>query len=367
MATDPSDEEFLQAVEEHVFGRGGTVRLTLPGAAALDRQQLLDARIVRCIETRETRDRRVPGLRRAEIAERPACTDLAAHPVDPPDDPARSRTLTLVRAGSLDEIVCEGCEGGTRDCEACGGRGGRDCPRYVDCDVCEGGPDACWECDGTGTPRTRGAARAARPRPQDAAKRATCARCERPEVACPKCLGRRHLDCPVCDRSGRVPCRGCGGRERIRHTPCAGTGHFTVWTEGIIRHTPDAKEVKRLAPLVVRMPTDATGDWRETRLTSVTDKLPDDLDPAHRALLEPELAVRDGEVRRRVTVRRLPLARVTVRDDPHRVYYAFPVRSGGIDVVGLPSRQRVLHVTARASAALVLLALAAALVVALSR
>jgi hypothetical protein len=365
LATAPSDEEMLEAVQRHIARRGITTNLTTPGAAEFSRQQLLDFRIVRCIETREQRPRRVPG-RRSDLAKRPTYTGgLDDYPFDPPADPAVSRSLRLVREGSLEEVACGGCEGGRKDCEACEGRGGRDCPRHVDCDVCEGGPDACWECDGTGTPRTRRAVRAARRSPE-AARRATCERCERPDVACPKCLGRRQLDCPACKKSGFVACKDCAGRKRIRHEPCAGTGCFTTWTEGFIGYAPEEDEEKRLAPFHVRMSMDGTAQWSTTVLTSAADKLPDELQAAHRELLAPRLSVGDKEVRRQVTVRHLPLARVTVHADPHRVYYAFPGRAG-IEVLDRPSKQRVLHVTARASAALTLVVLAAALIVTLLR
>ena len=153
----------LQAVERRVSRPGATSRLTAPGAAALSWQSVFECRIVRSIERRDERRRRAKG-RQSGLANRPTYTDLATHPVKPPADPAIPQRLELVQAGSVAEEPCGDCVEGKKDCDACGGRGGRDCPRHIECDTCHGGPDACWECDGTGHPRTR-RARATRPRP----------------------------------------------------------------------------------------------------------------------------------------------------------------------------------------------------------
>lgn len=345
MARKPSTEEMLQAVGQHVARHGITVRLTSPGTADLTWQPLLDCRIVRSVEARNESPMKAPG-RRGDIAERPTYTDLAAHPVDPPADPGTSQRLELVRAGSLEDIVCEGCEGGRRACGRCTGGGRLACEEFVRCAGCGGGIDACWECDGTGRPRSRG--RPAEPRPADGPQRARCSRCHRPDAACPKCLGRGRTECTVCRGSGSVECPACRGAGRLRHAECAGTGLFTAWTGAVVSHTPEVRKVEQAAPLHLRQAADGAGDWRRTVLTSAAEKLPDDLEPAHRAMITRHLAPGPDEVSREVTVRHLPLARVTVHADPDRVYFAFPSRTG-IKVVERPSRQRVVRFTAMAS------------------
>ncbi|WP_405525362.1 hypothetical protein OG426_21000 [Streptomyces canus] len=166
----PSDAEILEAVEAYARRRGVPDRPTGPGAEALTWQVLLDFRIVRSVETRGERPMREPGSR-DDIASRPTYTDIDSHRVPPPDDPELSRSRLLVLGGSLGEERCADCDGGTNRCGTCGGRGVRDCPRFVDCPVCEG---------------------------------------------------------------GHVECTASSGTKRVTHQECQGTGRFTVWTEGWI-------------------------------------------------------------------------------------------------------------------------------------
>ncbi|MFJ8104373.1 hypothetical protein [Streptomyces sp. NPDC096132] len=359
MATAPSDEEMLQAVERRVSRPGVTTRLTVPGAAALTWQSVFECRIVRSVERRTERRRRVKG-RQSGLANRPTYTHLGTYPVAPPADPGAQRRLELVQEGSLAEEPCEDCVDGKRDCEACEGRGGRPCPRHIECDACHGGPDACWECDGTGHPRTK-RSRAPRPRPEGAEARAACKRCRRADVACPKCLGERQVTCPVCKGTGTAGCGTCKGAKRLRHEECGGTGRFTAWTEGVVTHTPAAEELRPAYPPFSKL---RKGQWRTAVLTSADDDLPDFLEDAHLKQAAPFLAVKEGEVGRRVTLRYLPLARVELRTDPDRVYYAFPEASGEIEVIGRPSRQRV---TALAWAAFAVITLAALVTLTLLR
>ncbi|MFD8030918.1 hypothetical protein ACFV3F_19615 [Streptomyces sp. NPDC059717] len=359
MAREPSAEELLQAVGEHVARHGISVLLTSPGAAHLSWQSLLDCRIVRSVEERSEREMRTTGRRR-DIAERPAYTDLASHPVETPADPVTPLRLELVREGSLGEVSCEGCEGGRRTCGRCTGNGRLACEKFVSCDGCGGGIDACWECDGTGRPRRRGNLTGSRP--VDGPQRARCSRCHRPDAACPKCLGKGRVDCPACRASGFVECSACRGEGRVKHTECAGTGLFTTWTGAVISRTADQRKVEEAAPLHIRSATDGAGAWRRSVLTGVTDKLPDDLEPVHRTLIEGHLALAKNEVGRRVTIRYLPLARVTVHADPDRVYFAFP-SSTGIKVVERPSKQRVVRFSAIASTAVAVAVLLLLLVV----
>lgn len=367
MAGRPSDTEILEAVGAHAGRRGIAARATETGAAVLTWQTLLDFRIVRSVETRGERPMRQPGNRREELADRPTYTSITAHRVDPPADPSRPEALLLVRRASLGEEWCEDCDGGTNLCTACGGRGGRDCPRFVDCPACQGGPDSCWECEGTGRPRSR---RPARPRPgttpADRAARVRCERCRTSDAACPKCRGRRQLDCPDCGKSGFVQCGVCAGTKRVTHQECEGTGRFTVWTEGWIRQTPHHEKERRLGRLDLRRTTGTAGSWQETVLRTATEKLPDDLPEPDHALLTPHLTRHDGEVARRATLRRLPLAHVRLHTDPHRDYFAFP-SSGGIEVTSRPTTERVRYFATIATVSVVLVVLVTVLAMALLR
>lgn len=364
MARVPSDTEILEAVEVYARRRGVSARLADPGAAALTWQFLLDFRIVRSVEERGERPMREPGSRREELAGRPTYTSIESYRVAPPDDPERHDAWRLVRRGSLGEERCEKCKGGTNSCGACGGRGVRDCPRFVDCPVCQGGPDACWECEGTGRRR---AGRPAHPyAAAPSAHRVLCTRCRTSQVACPKCGGRRQLDCTTCKKTGSVQCGTCEGTKRVIHQECEGTGRFTVWTEGYINQSPRREKERRLGRLDLRRTTGNAGRWHETVLRGAADELPDDLDEADRTLIDPLLAPRKDEVARRATLRRLPLAHVRVHADPHRDYYAFPSHTG-IEVTSRPTKERVRNVAAIAAASLVLVALFAALGMAVLR
>ncbi|MFC4500522.1 hypothetical protein [Streptomyces vulcanius] len=344
----------LQAVERRVSRPGIAVSLSAPGAASLSWQSVFECGIVRSIERRDEYHQRARGRSvHGGLAKRATYTDLVAHPVTPPSDPGTPKRTELIREGSLGEVACGDCVEGRKDCKACKGAGSHACHRHVECDMCRGGPDACWECDGTGHPRTHRVRRTAS-RPEGAAERAECTRCRRPEVACPRCLGERQVPCPRCQGAGQVTCEACMGQKRLRHEECGGTGVFTVWTEGVVTHTPDADELASGYPPLTRL---RKGAWRTAELTAATEKLPDFVADAHRERLVPLLAVRDGEVRRRVTLRCLPVARVTIPGDPDHVFYAFPGNGddGGIEVIRRPSRERV-KALAWAAAAVVALA-----------
>ncbi|MER6786489.1 hypothetical protein ABT330_18040 [Streptomyces sp. NPDC000658] len=335
----PSEDEILRAVERHVSQRGVPVDLRAPGAAKVSWQSLFEFHVHRSIERRHERQAREKGSP-ADIATRPTYTDLAAYPVAPPADPAKTYRTRLVREGTVDEEPCDGCVGGRTTCGTCKGRGGMPCPADVECEGCHGGVDACWECDGTGTPRTRRARAGSRPRGPDAPERVTCRRCKRRDVACPTCRGRTMTTCPDCDGTASTPCEECKGSTRTVHVPCGGAGRFTVWTEGVVAHLPDPDEVRLTGPQFAWLKTDALGAWMRAELTGVTDALPDFLEDAHRELIAGHLPARKNEVRRRMTFAYLPLARVEVRGRPDSVYYAFPAVTG-IEVARRPSRERV--------------------------
>ncbi|MFF3844664.1 hypothetical protein [Streptomyces sp. NPDC002328] len=362
MATVPSEEEVLRAVERRMTRYKITADLSAPGAATVSWPSVLECRIHRSLEKRREEPGRAKGPRSANqrVADRPTYTDLHANPVTPPDDPATARRIDLVREGTLDETACDGCTDGRKDCDACKGRGGRDCPAWIECEVCEGGPDACWECDGTGTPRTRRPRASARPRPEGARPRAAqCKRCAAADVACPNCAGEWKWKCPACKGKGRITCGECKGARRLPHQPCGATGRLTVWTAGVITHTPATDELKPVYPPFSRL---KSGRRLTAELNAAGDELPDFLDDVHRKRLARLLAEQDREVRRRVSLSYLPLARVESPADPRRVYYAFPAATGGIEVIDRFSRQRV-SAFAWTAAAVVALAVVVAVTV----
>jgi hypothetical protein len=352
LTTAPSDEAILQAVERHISEHGTSVDLSAPGAARISWHSVFEFHVHRSIEKRYEQQGKAKGSD-GKVATKPTYTDLEAYPVAPPADPQTSQRTSLVLQGTIDEELCGGCVGGRNQCGACKGRGRLPCPTHVECEACHGGPDTCWECDGTGTPRTRRRRSGTRDRGPDAPKRETCKRCRSRDVACPTCLGETATPCRECDKKGSLPCEECNGAKRVEHKRCGGTGRFTVWTEGIIAHTPDTDEVILPGPQFSWLKTASLGEWRRAELTGVTEKLPDFLQDAHRRLVAPHLPAKKHEVSRRMTFRHLPIARVEVVAHPHRVYYAFPAVTG-IEVARRPSRDHVkaLVWTAAALAAL---------------
>ncbi|WP_105970412.1 hypothetical protein [Streptomyces geranii] len=365
MATPPSDEDFLRAVERYFSAKGdSSVRLLVPGTAELSRQPLLDFRIVRRFEVRRGGvPQRLPGKKLKQVSKRPSCTDLATEQVPVPEGFGSSPRVELVMAGSIAEVPCADCEGGKQGCGDCGGRGTQDCVRKVDCAGCGGGDAACLSCGGSRTafgPRNR------QPSRTTSGPRVQCARCGSHNAACPGCAGRQIVDCPACAGTGLRQCESCKGATNFRHEECKGTGFFTTWTEAHITHpvVPDREQERARAYLW--WPTYRQGGWRETPLTDITAKLPPDLPDDHRARVEPHLAHKQGEVRRRATLRHLPVARITVNDRPNWVYFAFPGRAGTettgvVEVVRRPSRPRVVLGAGIATAVLVTAVLVALL------
>lgn len=355
----------LQAVERYLSVRGEpSVRLMAPGTADLSREPLLDFRIDRRFEVRRDGvQKRVPGRKLKQISRRPSYADLATHPVDVPAGFTPSPPVKLVLEGSVAEVPCPDCSAGKRDCDGCGGSGTQDCPKSVTCDGCGGGADACWSCGGS---RNRGSRRPpAHVQAQARTRTDWCRRCGERNVACPKCVGSQAMTCPECNGKGRRRCDACNGSKRVQHKPCAGTGFFTTFVEAVITHPVESDRERVPAPAHLRWPTHWRAGWREKHLTNVTDKLPADLPEPLRALVEPQLALAEGEVTRGATLRHLPVARVTVDADPEWVYFAFPEREetgGGLRVVRRPARQRVVRWAGIASAAVVVAVLVTVLV-----
>ncbi|MEE1806119.1 hypothetical protein [Streptomyces sp. BE133] len=359
MADSLSEDDILEAIARHTGrpGQGPQLRRTGADIAQLP---MLDLRIVRSVETRTTRPETRPGT--YDTSGRPTYEgDLRDHPVEPPKDPAVSRTVEFVLRGSVRTAPC-GCDEGRQPCSRCRAKGKLRCDTGPMCPACKGVAPCTW-CDGTGERRKdRTAAEPAREKP--AAGRTTCVKCRKPRTACPECRGWGTKKCPQCDDTGFRVCPVCSGERSTEHTPCDGTGLVTLWTGGSVGHAP-ARTVLKLPepapPLRVRQQTGRVGVWERVTLTSADDPLPDGLDPAHIEAVESALVPLQGEVARRVDLGRLQLAAVSIPDDPDHVFYVFPGRDGP-EVLPIWSRRRSLRVAAVVAGVVVLVLLVVALV-----
>ncbi|MGW2181471.1 hypothetical protein ACWCXX_25890 [Streptomyces sp. NPDC001732] len=368
MADSLSEDDVLEAVARHLGTPGGGRQLRRTGADVV-RLPMLDLRIVRSLETRTSRPETRPG--RYDLSKRPTYEgDLHDHPVEPPKDPARTRTVELVLRGSGRTVAC-GCDEGRRPCARCRARGKLPCETGPMCPACEGVEPCTW-CDGTGGRRkdrtTVGPAREKNVtgpvREKNGRGRTTCLKCGKSRTACPECRGRGTSTCPQCDDTGFRDCPVCAGERSTEHAPCEGTGLVTLWTAGSVRQAPEWNELKLpdpAPPLRVRQRTGRAGAWERATLTSADAPLPAGLDPAHAAAVEAVLAPARREVARRVDIGRLPLTVVEIPDDPDHVFYVFPGRDGP-QVLPVWSRRRSLRVAAAVAGVVVLVLLAVALV-----
>ncbi|MFE0626655.1 hypothetical protein ACFW3D_06745 [Streptomyces sp. NPDC058864] len=339
----PSDDEMLQALARYLSGDGGAVRLDSSAGADLSWHSVLDCRIRRTTETRKETARTEKG--RKDLSALPTYARLADYRPGPPGEHATVRRIELVREGSVRHNTCE-CGNGEWACRRCEGRGRLPCDPTTACPDCRG-LASCAECDGTGKPRPRTKDRdrdraAAATASRTVQRRVRCAKCRRPDAACPTCAGRGRTQCSQCSGTGLVDCPRCKGGGTVAHEACGGSGAVTTWVGGLIEqrsHEEAVRRPRKRPPWPVRRRTARLGRWRKAVLTG-DDPLPGDLDATHAEALAPYLASRADEAHRRVVLRHLPLARLTVPTDPDRVFYAFP-GTGGIEVLGLPSRRRV--------------------------
>lgn len=355
----PSDDEMLQALTRHLSGDGGALRPDSSAGADLTWHSLLDCRIRRTTETRTETARTEKG--RKDLSALPTYTHLDGHRPGPPGEHGALRRIELVREGSVRHNTCE-CGNGEWACRRCEGRGRLPCDPTTACPDCRG-LESCAECDGTGRPRPRikdrardraAAVTASRTVP----RRVRCAKCRRPDAACPTCAGRGRTQCAQCKGTGLVDCPKCKAGGTVAHEACGGSGVVTTWVGGLIEQRSREELVRRprkRPPFLVRRRTHRSGRWRKEVLTG-DDPLPGDLDATHTEALVPHLAPRAGEAHRRVVLRHLPLARITLPTDPDRVFYAFPGTTG-IEVLALPSRHRLTRGLAIAAAALVVVVL----------
>ncbi|MFF8695552.1 hypothetical protein ACF08W_25455 [Streptomyces sp. NPDC015144] len=347
-----SDEEVLRAVRELTKGRGEEFPAALPGAAEITWYCLLEGEIVRCVESRTEKERFHAGP--LDLSGRPVFeTTIDAHHVPPPQDPSQEKTFRLVRRGSVDDRSCD-CGNGSVACPRCSGAGDLRCEPRTPCTGCKGN-DSCLRCDGTG--KRSGAPEDRAAREQD--ERVTCRLCGALGAACGVCRGRGAVECPTCRGAGLRACPDCDRAGTVPHRRCEGKGRTVTWTEGVITRRPDTDKVRLPefgVPYLARQSAREKGAWVRTDLTD--DKpLPDRQAKLLGRELRPKLVKRDQEIARRADLRYLPLARVVVTAQPHRVYYVVPTARAP-HVLLLPSRRRSWQIAAVACGALALLFLA---------
>ncbi|MGW1410934.1 hypothetical protein [Streptomyces sp. NPDC002403] len=352
-----NDDEVLKAVQNEIKGRGETLSVTPPGAAAITWHPLLEGKIVRCLESRTEHERFHAGP--LDLSNLPAYdTTISRRRIPPPRDPSKQSTLKLVRRGSVDDRSCD-CGNGSIACQRCKGAGDLPCEPYRPCAECRG-LDSCLRCVGTGFPNPKPAGPAA----QDTDGRVQCRQCGAHDAACAGCHGRGQLQCSTCKATGSRSCPDCDGDGTVQHQHCAGTGRTVTWTEGVVTRTPSAGDVKlpeHGVPYLARQQVRERGTWAPTNLTDndpLRDHLTKEFGPSLKTLLLPH----DQEIARQATAGYTRLARVVVAGHPHRVYFVFPA-SGGPHVLVLPSQRRTWQITAIVLGVLVLLALIARLAV----
>jgi hypothetical protein len=357
------DEDAREAVRRHLEERGELPEAGLPTTWSLTRHTLVTGRVVRSIESRTERPEKEPG--EFGLSDRPVYDVLADYRLDPPRDPSKPVTLSLVKRGSEAVAPCPRCDGGKVRCPECSGRKTVRCDRSVECDVC-GGVDSCLNCRaGDGDKDSEAGSDAARTAPVGTAKRLTCAVCGERGTACRSCLGVGEVDCLDCEGNGRRDCPRCDRAGTVPHDDCEGTGSFTTWTGGTVSQSPDTKTLRWPEHGVSRWTRNIArrkGSWR----TAVLDGRAgiasvDELDDEAVKGLEPRLAKADGQVALKATLDVLPLVRVDVPLLPHRVHYVHPAPAAhpGATVHGVfavPSRQRTVQIAAAALGALAVLA-----------
>jgi hypothetical protein len=346
------DKDVLDAVQRRLGDRSG-VSAVLPGAAEVTWVPLLEGTVERCIEARVEKKQKHHGP--IDLSSRPVYDTLAGISLDPPGYPFTATTKKLVQRGSVAERLCE-CGNGSVTCPRCQGRGELACEPTATCPNCHG-IDPCARCHGTG----RRTGRTSADITKAAADHVTCRKCGASDAACSGCHGQGRLPCPTCQGKGTRDCPGCDSAGTVAHNRCGGTGGNVTWTEGIISRMPKQDRVRlpetgpaRLARWYAR----DTGHWNETTL-STHDALPCDL-ARQFTTLRTSLTAHTDEITRRAKLRYLPMARVTLHQQPHRIYYVFPGHNT-LHVRALPSRHRTWQVTAALLALLALVAVVLAL------
>ncbi|MGW4164807.1 hypothetical protein [Streptomyces sp. NPDC004788] len=364
-----SDEDVLAAVLRSLKQRGAPARALRPEEAKITRHLLVEGEIVRSIESRSEK----PQLHRGplDLSERPVYeSDIDEHVIPAPRDPATRVTHTLVRRGTVRDRSCDACSNGLVQCGRCLGAGDLRCEPWVPCETCRG-LDSCLRCDGTGR-RTRknpkgpdGSDRAENSdgSGRDEEERVTCKQCGARDSACATCGGRGKQHCSRCGGKGTRTCPKCSGDGTGACERCAGTGRLVTWTEGVIDWKPDTEPITPAAELPYRAARQARerGDWTPVEASGEQAPLPADTAAEVVRLLTPRLRPRPREITRRISVRHLSVARVTLAEDPHHVHFVIPTTSAPY-VLRVSSPRRVWQLAGIALAALVLVAVVTILV-----
>jgi hypothetical protein len=341
-----NEKDVLDAVQRRL-GDHNEIAADLPGAAEVTWHPLLEGKIERCIEIRTEKKQQHHGPK--DLSRRPVYDTLHGHQLDPPTHPFAPRTMRLVQRDSVLEQLCD-CGNGQITCQRCQGRGELPCEATIACTDCHG-IDPCMRCHGTGRRKSK----ALTADKQQAADRVTCRKCGSEDAACSACKGQGRLPCPTCQGKEIRPCPDCDGAGTVDHKRCGGTGGTVTWTEGIIDRTLQTQQVRLPQsgiPVVTRWLAREGGHWQKTSLAR-RESVPADL-AREFASLRNLLAPQAGEIERQVTLRYLRVARVMVRQQPHRVYYVFPGPES-LQVRVLPSQHRTWQITAAALVALALL------------
>ncbi|WP_411077116.1 hypothetical protein [Streptomyces sp. cmx-10-25] len=348
-----SDEDVLAAVRRRLQECGKAGR-ALPEGADITRHLLLAGKILRCVETRTEKERFHQGF--IDLSDRPVyASGLQWHRIPPPEDPTIGTTLRLVRRGSVEDRTCD-CGNGLVACERCKGDGELPCAPARACGECHG-IAACLWCDGTGRRSHRSHDRGTADH-AGREGRVTCGRCGTREAACAGCGGRGRTTCTRCGGSGSRACPDCDRAGTVPHRRCSGTARTVTWTEGVVTRRPVVEKVAVSSPALpygAWRSARGHGDWTDVRVVGRRDSLARDVDREVAGILEPLLLPREGEVSRRITLRHLSLARVTLASHPHRVFFVVPAPDGP-RVAVWPSGKRVRLIAAVASAALLALA-----------
>lgn len=134
-----------------------------------------------------------------------------------------------------------------------------------------------------------------------------------------------------------------------------------TWTEDVITRKPKTLKVRLPeygVPYPTRQQVREHGSW--TGLTGrdlLRDYLVEEFGASLKALFQP----RGLEIARHTDVRYTRMARVTVPEHPHRIYFVFPT-AGQPHVMTLPTRKRTWQITGVVAGALPLLALVVQLI-----
>ncbi|MFB8348381.1 hypothetical protein [Streptomyces niveus] len=328
-----TDADLLKALAPYLPKAGGAVA-DAGRLRDITRRQLVRCEVVRLTERREQAQRTAFGVE--DLSALPLYEGaIADHSLPEPKGPGK---LVLVRAGSVQLVLCP-CDNGERQCDACTGRGWHACGCHnepLPCDVCHN-VTPCRECERQGRKPIRPSkARPAVKGPTTTAPgapRVTCARCDTPEAACPRCEGRGLTRCRHCDASGRETCEPCSGRGLGTHDVCGGKGSLTHWVEGRVVYANEPRSLSLPAPdwpdkVKERL---RAADWQRHDVPT-GGPVPTALVRAYRSDVRDHLAPQLGERSRQVTLRTTVLARVELADDPNRVYYVFP-GAGRLEVV----------------------------------